>query len=185
MDSGRNSYKRFLSGDDTGMEEIITEHRDGLIFYLHKFVGSIEEAEELAEDTFVLLCIKKPKNKQRSSFKTWLYTIGRNIAIDHLRRSKRRQTVPIESCDNALYEQPSIEEEYIKDRKKIILHRAIEKLKPNYRQVLWLLYFEDMSYKEISIIMNKSVHATEMLATRAREALRKKLIEEGVTDETY
>ena len=185
MDLGRNSYKRFLNGDDTGMEEIIKEYRDGLIFYLYRFVNSIEKAEELAEDTFVLLCIKKPKDKQKCSFKTWLYTIGRNIAIDYLRRSTKHQTVSIDLCNNDSYEQQNIEEEYIKDRKKIILHKAIGKLKTNYRQVLWLLYFEDMSYKEISIIMNKSVHATEMLATRAREALKKELIEEGVTNETY
>jgi RNA polymerase sigma-70 factor (ECF subfamily) len=61
----------------------------------------------------------------------------------------------------------------------------LNKLKPEYRQVLWLLYFEDLQYKEISIIMNKSVHATQMLATRAREALKKELIKEGLTDETY
>ena len=42
-----------------------------------------------------------------------------------------------------------------------------------------------ISYKEISKIMNKSTHATEMLAARAREALKKELIKEGITDETY
>ena len=131
-----------------------------------------------------LLCIKKPRDKHKCSFKTWLYTIGRNIAIDHLRRCSKHQPLSIDMCDNVSSEQ-SIEEEYIKDRKKIIVNRAIKRLKPNYRQVLWLFYFEDMSYKEISTIMNKSVHATEMLATRAREALKKELIEEGVTDETY
>ena len=185
MDHGRNSYKRFLSGDDTGMEEIITEYRDGLIFYLNKFVNSLEKAEELAEDTFVQLCIKKPKDKQKCSFKTWLYTIGRNIAIDYLRHSAKHQTVSIDIYDNVSYEQQTLEEEYIKDSRRIIVNRAINKLKPDHRQILWLFYFEDIPYKEISIIMKKSVHSTEMLAVRAREALKKELIKEGVTDETY
>ena len=185
MDCGRSSYKRFLDGDDTGMEEIITEYRDGLIFYLYKFVGSIEKAEELAEDTFVLLCIKKPKDKQKCSFKTWLYTIGRNISIDYLRRSAKHQTTPLDCCLDISCAQENPEEEYIRDSKKIIVNRALKKLKSDYRQVLWLFYFEDMSYKEISTVMNKSEHATQMLAARAREALKAELIKEGLTDETY
>ncbi len=184
MDCGRDSYQRFLNGDDTGMEEIIRAYRDGLIFYLHKFVGSIETAEELAEDTFVRLCIKKPKDRQKCSFKTWLYTIGRNIAIDYLRHSAKHKTIPIDHCMKDSYEQKSLEDEYIKDSKKIIVNRALKSLKPEYKQVLWLFYFEDMSYKEISTIMKKSVHATQMLATRARNALKKELIKEGFTDET-
>ena len=65
MDRGSSSYLRFLNGDDSGMEEIITEYKDGLIFYLNSLVGDLWLAEELAEDTFVLLCTKKPKDKQK------------------------------------------------------------------------------------------------------------------------
>ncbi len=185
MDHGRNSYKRFLNGDDTGMEEIITAYRDGLTLFLYKFVGSIEKAEELAEDTFVLLCVKKPRDKQKCSFKTWLYTIGRNMAIDYLRHSKKYQTTPIDHCDDLSATGDNPEEEYLKDSKKIIVNRALKSLKTDYRQVLWLFYFENMSHKEISIVMRKSVHATQMLANRAREALKRELIKEGITDETY
>jgi len=185
VDCGSNSYKRFLSGDDAGMEEIITEYRDGLIFYLYKFVGSIEKAEELAEDTFVLLCVKKPKDKQKCSFKTWLYTIGRNISIDYLRRAAKHQTVRLDKCNDIPCEQDSLEDEYLKDSRKIMVNRALKRLKSDHRQVLWLQYFEDMSHKEIATVMNKSVRATQMLASRAREALKKELIKEGITDETY
>lgn len=185
MDNGSKSYKRFLDGDDTGMEDIITMYRDGLIFYLYKLVGSLEKAEELAEDTFVLLCIKKPKDKQKCAFKTWLYTIGRNLAIDYLRRSAKQSTVSLDAYEPFNSSQEFLEEEYIRDSRKAILNKALNKLKPEYRQVLWLLYFEDLQYKEISIIMNKSVHATQMLASRAKQALKNELIAEGFTDETY
>ena len=185
MDCGRISYKRFLDGDDIGMEEIIKEYRDGLILFLYKFVLSIEKAEELAEDTFVLLCIKRPRDKEKCSFKTWLYTIGRNIAIDYLRHSNKHQTTSSDYCDDISFVGDNPEEEYLKDSKKIIVNRALKRLKTDYRQVLWLFYFEDMSHKEISIVMRKSVHATQMLATRAREALKRELIKEGLTDENF
>ena len=87
MDNGASSYRRFLdNGDVQGLDEIIIEYSDGLILYLTSIVGNVQTAEELTEDTFVLLGTKKPKYKEKSSFKTWLYAIGRNIAIDHLRK---------------------------------------------------------------------------------------------------
>ena len=72
-----------------GLVEMTREYKDGLIFYLNSIVGNIHTAEELAEDTFVLLGTKKPRDKGIGSFKTWLYTIGRNIAIDSLRHKRR------------------------------------------------------------------------------------------------
>lgn len=185
MDRGSNNYRRFLDGDDAGMEDIIIEYRDGLIFYLYKLVGSAERAEELAEDTFVLLCTKKPKDKQKCSFKTWLYAIGRNLTIDDLRRSAKQTVLPLDTYEPLCSDQDSPEKEYIRDSKKAVVNKALNKLKPEYRQVLWLLYFEDLPYKEISIVMNKSVHATQMLAGRAKQALKKELIKEGFLDETY
>ncbi len=185
MDKGRDCYDRFLNGDDTGMEALITEYCDGLVFYLYKIVGSIEMAEELAEDTFVLLCTKKPRDRKKSSFKTWLYTIGRNIAIDRLRHNAKRQTVSIDVHDDISDKQDTPEEKYISDSRKITVNRALKGLKSDYRQVLWLFYFEDMSYKEISVIMKRSEHATQMLAVRAREALKSELLKEGLTNEDY
>ena len=178
MDNGSESYKRFLDGDDIGMEDIITEYRDGLIFYLHKLVGSIEKAEELAEDTFVLLCIKKPKDKQKCSFKTWLYTIGRNLAIDYLRRSAKQITMPLDTYDTLCSDQDSPEEEYIRNSKKTIVNKALNKLKPEYRQVLWLLYFEDLQYKEISII-NEQECSRDTNACQPSQASTKKRIDQG------
>ena len=184
MDCGSNSYQRFLRGDDGGMEEIITAYRDGLIFYLYQFVGSMEKAEELAEDTFVLLCVKKPRDQKKCSFKTWLYTIGRNLSIDYLRHSAKHQTMRLDGCDELPDEGEGPEEAYLRDERKRIVKRAMNRLKSEHRQVLWLFYFEEMSYKEISIIMKKSLHATQMLASRARDALKTELIKEGITYET-
>ncbi|MBQ5563953.1 MAG: RNA polymerase subunit sigma-24, partial [Clostridia bacterium] len=73
MDNGASSYRRFRNtGDESALIEIIRDYKDGLILYLSSIVGNIRTAEELAEDTFVLLGTKKPKDKGSSSFKTWL-----------------------------------------------------------------------------------------------------------------
>ena len=78
MDNGAKSYRRFREeGDENGLVEIIRDFKDGLIFYLNSFVGNIHLAEELAEDTFVMLGTKKPYDKGTGTFRTWLYTVGR------------------------------------------------------------------------------------------------------------
>ena len=180
MDNGASSYRRFLDGDESGLVEIIRDYKDGLILYLNGFVSNIHLAEELAEDTFVKLGVKKPRDSKKCSFKTWLYTIGRNVAIDYIRKSKRIQH---EELSEFVSDGETLEKAYIREEQKIIVHRAMLKLKPEYRQVLWLIYFEGMSNKDASIIMKKSVHNIEVLVYRARLALKSELEKEGFTYE--
>ena len=180
MDNGASSYRRFREdGDESGLVEIIRDYKDGLILYLNSFVGNIHTAEELAEDTFVLLGIKKPKDKGKGSFKTWLYTIGRNVAIDYLRQNSKKNNVSIDDCPGLVSEEQNLELAYIKEERKIIVHRAIGKLKSEYRQILWLIYFENFSTKQAAAVMKKSVHSIETLVYRARKALKSQLELEG------
>ncbi len=180
MENGVSSYRRFRDdGDENGLVEIIRDYKDGLIFYLHSFVGNLQLAEELAEDTFVLLGTKKPKDKGKGSFKTWLYTIGRNVTIDFLRKRARGKEVSIEACGDLSGEADELEAAYIKEERKIALHHAMDQLKPEYRQVLWLIYFEGFSQKQVANVMHKSVHNIETLAYRAKNALKELLKKEG------
>lgn len=180
MDNGASSYRRFrVDGDERGLAEIIRNYRDGLIFYLNSIVGNIHIAEELAEDTFVLLGTKKPNDKGGSSFKTWLYTIGRNKAINFLKKKSRMHEVSIEDCPELISDEESLEEAYIKEEQKITVHKALRKLKPEYQQILWLIYFENFSNREAAIIMKKSIHNIETLVYRARKSLKLQLQKEG------
>ena len=61
MDNGASSYRRFLAGDKDGLAEVVRIYRDGLTLYLNSLVCNIVIAEELMEDTFVRLYVKKPK----------------------------------------------------------------------------------------------------------------------------
>ncbi len=120
MDNGASSYRRFRdNGDVHGLDEIIIEYSDGLILYLTSIVGNIQMAEELAEDTFVLLGTKKPKFREKSSFKTWLYTIGRNIAIDYLRKYSKKTCISLEETSEMIYDEISVEEDYFKKERQL------------------------------------------------------------------
>ena len=182
MDNGAGSYRRFLDGDDNGFVEIVRDYKDGLILYLDSFVRNITVAEELAEDTFVRLGIKKPHFSGKSSFRTWVYAIGRNVTIDYIRKHAKAGTVSMDECAE-LADLESLENAYIQEERKIVIHKAMNKLKSEYRQVLWLIYFEGFSGKEAAKIMRKSTHNIETLTYRARQSLKSELIKEGFNNE--
>ena len=183
MDNGASSYRRFLDGDDDGFVEIIKDYKDGLMFYINGIVGDLHTAEELTEDTFVKIVTKKPKFSGKSSFKTWLYAIGRNVTLDFLRKRSKLKEVSAEECINLTAEESDFEKAFLKEERKIILHKTMCRLKPEYRQVLQLIYFENFSNKEVSTVMKKSVHNVEVLVSRARKALKQELEKEDFTYE--
>ena len=178
MDNGESSYRRFLAGDDEGLHEIICKYRTGLILYLNSFVQNIHTAEELTEDTFAELAIRCPKFSGKSSFKTWLYAIGRNITAKYLRKHAKLSIVPLESQEY-LADEESLESNYIKNEQQRMVHKAMHSLKSEYRQVLYLSYFGEFSNKEAAAIMKKSKRQIESLLYNARKALRNELERSG------
>lgn len=179
MSNGESSYRRYLSGDDEGIVEIIRDYKDGLIFYLNSIVRNINAAEELCEDTFVKIAVKKPRFNGNSSFKTWLYAIGRNAALDYLKKSVKNASVSIEECEDISDDEQSLEKSYIKEERRISVHKALRRLKTEYAQVLWLTYFEELSNRETAAVMKKTEHNIATLVYRARLAMKKELEKEG------
>ncbi|MBO5211526.1 MAG: RNA polymerase sigma factor [Clostridia bacterium] len=181
MDNGVSSYRRFLSGDDEGLTLIIKDYKDGFILYLNSYVNNIYIAEEIMEETFFKLAVKKPKFNEKSSFKTWLYTIGRNVAKDYIKHNAKFSMSPIEDVEKYLKDETNLENLYIKSERKIIVHRALCKLKPEYYQVLWLSFFEEFTNQEIAKITGKSKRQVENLLYRAKQSLKLLLNKEGVS----
>ena len=180
MDNGEYNYRRFLNGDDEGLTLIIKDFKDGLILYLNSYVNNIYIAEELMEETFFKIAVKKPKFLGRSSFKTWLYTVGRNVAIDYLRHNSKFSISAIDDMENYIKDETDLENMYINNERKIAVHKALSSLKPEYREVLWLVYFEEFSNKEVALLMNKSKRQIENLVFRAKQSLKSTLDKEGL-----
>ena len=93
MDKGASSYHLFLMGDQKGFCQIVYDYYDGLVLYLNTWLNNLYDAEDMAQETLVVLVSQKPVFKGKSSFKTWLYSIGRNVTIAYMRKNnhfKRR-----------------------------------------------------------------------------------------------
>ena len=183
MDNGASSYRRYLDGDDNALAELVAAYKDGLILYLNGYVNNIFLAEELTEDAFFRLVVKKPWFSGRCSFKTWLYTIGRNVAIDYLRRHRGDSGLSVEELESCLAAETDLERSCIREEQKRELHRIIGNLNPDYRQVLHLVYFEGFSNREAAVILRRSERQIRNLLYRAKQALKAALEKEGFTYE--
>lgn len=178
MDNGVESYRRFLDGDRDALVEIIRDYRDGMILFANSIVKDIGLAEEIVQEVFVKLTVKKPKYSGKSSFKTWLYSICRYTAVDFLRRARRRNELYTEVLYN-LSDETDLEQEYIKEEQRITVHHALKNLSSDYCQVLYLTFFEGFDNSGAAIIMKKTNRQIENLIYRAKKALKSELEKEG------
>lgn len=172
MDNGESSYRRFLDGDESAFGEILDLYSENLIFFINRYVGNIAIAQELSEDVFVDLLIHKRRYNFKTSLKTYIFTIGRNKAVSYLRRCARRPECAYEYIENES-DRRSLEDEFLKREREKQLHAAINTLNEDYKTVLHLIYFEDMSYEQAAAVMKKNKKQIENLVYRARQALRK------------
>lgn len=178
MDNGASSYRRFLDGDETGLNEIVEMYGNNLMYFINGIVKNVELAEDLMEDTFMELIIHKPHFRGESSFKTYLFKIGRNKALNALKRNR----IYVE-FDDDLEDVQKLEETIITNEKNRHIKSAISKLKDDYAMVIHLIYFEGMSYDEIGKVMKKTNKQIKNLAYRARNSLKEILEKEGFSYE--
>ena len=176
-------YIRFLNDDSEEALRILFEkYKSSLTMFLYGIVGNEDDAEELMMDTFAVLVSKTAHYSVRkdAEFKTWLFAVARNQARNHLRRRKRF----FDMTDDALESQPDDfqnQPEYVilREEKNQKLWQALKVINSDYRQVLYLMYFEDMQLDEIARIMKKTKKQVYNLSARAKASLKKTLEEIG------
>jgi len=172
MDNGAILYQRYLNGDNDALEELVKMYNDSLIFYINGFANNITISEDIVADTFFKIIVKKSHFKNDYMFKTWLFKIARNNAIDWLRKQSKRQSKPIEDSKNELSDKETLENAIIKGEQSRQLHDAMATMHNDYRDVLHLIYFEDMSYENAAAVLGKNAKQIKNLVYRAKQTLK-------------
>ena len=178
MDSGAEAYMRFIMGDDCGLEQLIEMYKDSLIFFIMQYVKNLTTAEELTEDTFVALAVKKPIFREDARFKTWLFTIARNKALNYLRSPWHRKKIDLEE----VFLPPELdcpEKHLLQQESYRSLYSAIDKLPKKQREMILLVYFEWLSVSEAAAVIHKTRVQGSSILARARRSLKTILIKEG------
>jgi RNA polymerase sigma-70 factor (ECF subfamily) len=181
MDNGASSYRRFLDGDQSGFDELIKDYRVPLIYFINGFLNNIDESEDVAEEAFMELIVHPHRYSFRSSFKTYLFTIARNKAVDRVRREKKFSGAQID--DMELEDIERFDKDIIKNENSQMLQSAMKKINPEYAVLLRLLYFEDMTSEQAGKILKKNKRQIANLTYRAKNSLRRAMEEEGFSYE--
>ena len=168
-------YKEFLQGNKESFEKIVIRHKDAIIYFIQRYVKNVDIAEDLAQDVFVYILIHKKNYKFEYSLKTYLYTIAKSKALNYIKRERRI----VELDENQFEDLEELEEKVFKNERAENLKKAIQKLKIEYQSAIYLADIEELSYKEIGHILNKTSSSVKVLIYRARKALEKIILEEG------
>ena len=173
---------RFQKGDERAYVELVNRYKDRLLNFVFQFLGDIEQAEDVVQDTMLRLYEKKHYYKEIAKFSTWLYTIARNLANTELRKKKRIKTTYLSQLSKERqFEIPaiqddvdqSIQNEFINDR----IQSAISNLPEHFKVVIILRDIQELSYEEISNIVEVPLGTIKSRINRARIQLQAELID--------
>ena len=179
-------------GDMSAFELLVRRYQDALVNYIHYTINDYHRAEDLAQETFLRVFKNASRYEPKASFKSWLYTIATNLSRNEIRNRARRKTYFLEDMvdeNEDVYDsefmidtrfQPDIL--YEKKERQQLVKKTLKQLPENQRLALTLVTYQELSYEEISEILNCSVGAVKSLIHRARQNMKKLLIKAGIGD---
>lgn len=177
---GESSYHRYLQGDVSALETFVGECGDTLVRFAYCFVRDSAAAEDIVQDAFATLIFKRRHFSERDNFRAYLYKTVRNKCLDYLRL--HRKHVPLEAIENT-YAFSSAEENVLRRERNEKLYACLWRLPAQYREVLYLAYFDGYKADELSEIIRKNKKQTYNLLARARSTLKELLQKEGISYE--
>jgi len=174
-------------GDSAAFGELVRRYGNGVLGYLIKMSGNRHEAEDLFQETFKRVH-EKAHTFRGSQFKSWLFTIATNAAIDGLRRRRRMRVVSLNQgldCTDQDSEELSAvaladdscepSQEAVKAEQAQQVRDAIESLPARQRATLVLAYYQQLSYPEVAKVLGCSLGTVKTQMYRALRTLGQKL----------
>ena len=161
------------NGDAKAYAQLVDRYKDLVYTLALRMLKHREEAEEVAQDTFIKVFKSLDKFKGDSKFSTWIYRVAYNTCLDNIKKNKKYlNNVAIDeftfnkldTIDNAL-------DNIIKEEKSVLIKNCINKLPEDSSALLTLFYFEELSLDEISKIINVEANTVKVKLFRARKKL--------------
>lgn len=183
----RDIIERVLDGDSDAFSLLVEKYQTKVYNLALRMSGNEDDAFDLAQDSFVRAWRNLGSFQFESSFSTWLFRLTSNICLDFLRAKKRRAAVSLTVTDEEDEESQlavpdpgkTPEEAVIAAEDRALLTRALNELPADQRQILTLRAIDDLSYAEIAEILHLQEGTVKSRLSRARTALRNKLLQIG------
>jgi RNA polymerase sigma-70 factor (ECF subfamily) len=164
-----------ISGDDFAIECLISQYQTSVFRIALSVLDDPAEANEAAQDAFIAILAGLNFYQDRSSFRSWLYTIALNVSRSRLRKKRTRERLKttLETIFRVQSQKPhSPEDTFIQNEKNESLWKAVSKLGEKHRIPLVLRYFHDLSVAEIAEILCINEGTVHSRLHTAREQLR-------------
>ena len=185
--TGKSLIDAHCRGSTTAFGEIVRRYGDGVLGYLIRMSANRQEAEDFFQETFKRVH-KKANTFRGGQFKSWLFTIATNVALDGMRRRKKMRVVSLNQkldCTDQDSEEvsavaladdscePSQEAEKAEQAEQV--RTAIESLPARQRATLVLAYYQQLSYPEVAASLGCSIGTVKTQMYRAMRTLAQKL----------
>ena len=169
------------NGDQKAYAELLQRYHESVYFMMMKMCNNKDDAEDLTIEAFGRAFKKLEQYNPEFAFSTWLFKIASNNAIDFLRKKKQKNAISIDAgfddhekvdhSANIMSKTLDPEESFIKKQKIDAVRVLVENIKPMYREMIELFYFQEMSHEEISKKLNLPIGTIKAQLFRARELL--------------
>ncbi len=182
--SDKEIIEKYLSGDVESFELLIRKYEEGIYRYCFRFTGNYEDAQDMAQQTFIKVFENIEKVDLENSLKSWIYTIATNLCRTLYRKKKEVNFSELEGSetedegssenyfkDESIDVQKEVEQKELKENLKNILDKMPEK----YRAVLNLYYIEEFSYEEIAEMIEIPINTVRTHLKRAKDKLATEL----------
>lgn len=168
-------------------EVLVNKYKDKVYSMARNITGNQQEAQDLAQEIFLLIYKNLSSFQGKSSLSTWIYRISINRCLDWQRKQQRKnaflytffrkksedeQVDPIEQLPNR---QPTPEEQYVINEQVRELHNVIQSLPEKYQKVIILYHFQQMTYQEIADVLELPVRTIETQLYRGKQKIREQL----------
>ena len=177
--------KKFQEGDVGAYNQLVNRFKDRLLNFIYRFVNDLDLAEDLVQDTLLKLYTHKDSYREIAKFSTWLYTIAANLARTELRKKKRRKTFSVTELSRDDREfiiassdvDPS--EDLSSQNFEKSVQRALAELPDDFKTIIILRDIQELSYDEISKIVEVPLGTVKSRINRGRVKLQQLLKKKG------
>ncbi len=177
-DLDKKLYNDYLNGEKEAFEILYNKYKNKIEYFIYNIVKDYQKAEDIAQETFIYVI--QHKMRENSSFKYYIYLVAKSKALNYINVEKRRNEITEKylANDDEQIEKDVLDIITAEENKKELLE-SIELLDERYKNAIYLVNIEGLSYEETSKILGENLQSTKNLIHRGKKQLRKILLKKG------
>ncbi len=165
--SDQDLVRLYAEGNNDAFKHLLFRHKDYIYSYIYSFIHNQDDSNDIFQELFikVIYCIKNNNYNEEGKFRYWVLRIAHNMVMDYLRASSANNTVSAENEDFTLLNNKdicdgNIEDSIVDDQINNDLIKLVHLLPENQREVVYMRYYKNMSFKEISDKLGCSINTS-------------------------